>query len=168
MKSGLRLTILIVVLVGVVAWSYRLAQTSEDTSGGPGLTRDAPRLPPAKLVWARPKPFLPENSPLRLSKSMLADLFPDQSWARPPPPPPLLPPAPSTPPPRVPSLPFKFLGTWQENDSSIYYLQEGRELLGAKQGEVYEQNWRLIKAEDNLLYFEYLPLGQTLTLRMGE
>jgi hypothetical protein len=90
------------------------------------------------------------------------DLFPVHSWQPPPPPPPEpLPP----PPPTAPSLPFQFLGRWQEGGEEVYFLAQGQQVHSLKRGDAIRL-WRLEETAPAGLVFTYVPLNERRTLRL--
>lgn len=164
MTLRLRQTLLFVMLAGVAAWSVRLALSPRPVPA-PGVAVHAQRAHAA----ARSVPLQSAVADSdRLAPDMEADLFARQTWVvAPPPPPPPRPPLPPAPP-QAPALPFVYLGTWQRGDTTTYYLLEGVQLIGAHAGQVLDGVWRLRPANAGRLDFEYLPLKQTRTLRLGD
>ena len=71
-----------------------------------------------------------------------ANLFPKQTWYIPPPPPPP-PPYVPPPPPQAPALPFSYMGRWQEDGQTTYYLTRGTVPVSARAGQVLDGAWRL-------------------------
>ena len=164
MKPRLRQILLFAVLAVVVGWSVWLALSPQPVSPL-GVAMHAQRGHPS----AHPAPVQSAAvSVVRLAPDMRANIFSQQTWVvAPPPPPPPPPPAPP-PPPQAPPLPFVYLGTWQAGDTTTYYLQEGVQLIGAHAGQVLDDVWRLRPVDAGRLDFDYLPLKQTRTLRLGE
>lgn len=168
MKNGMRLAGLLVVLAGVGVWSLELSRTPEPSSNRRIPVMSHSGLRPSHVMAKATSVPIPAESLIRLPDTMLANLFAKQAWVKPPLPPPPPPPPLPPPPPTAPPLPFKYIGTWQADGEPTYYLQQGRQLIGAKPGQTLENVWRLNKAQGNGLEFDYLPLGQTRALRMGE
>ncbi|HQT31215.1 MAG TPA: hypothetical protein PLE48_16350 [Thiobacillus sp.] len=96
-----------------------------------------------------------------------ADLFPKQTWYIPPPPPPP-PPYVPPPPPQAPPLPFTYMGSWQEDANTTYYLSRGNLPVSVRAGQVLDGAWQLEPVTGKTLNFTYLPLKQVRSLRMGD
>lgn len=168
MKTGLRRIVLFGALAGVVAWAVVLSR--QEAPDAVVAAQPHPRGTPQKPSGRAQAPALPATvaAPPRLALKPVADLFPSQSWAPPPPPPVKASPKPK-PKPQAPALPFVYLGSWQTQGQTTYYLLEGSELVGAKSGQVLDGVWRLDPSpKGGDLAFVYLPLKQTRTLRMGD
>ncbi len=168
MNAMLRKTLVFGALAAVVAWSLELSRTPSEPPMNAGVVQAHPSGPaaaPTRAALAIPAAATNRAAPVRLVPTMLADLLPPQTWVPPPPPPPKFKPRP----PEAPALPFFYLGSWHSGGQTIYYLQEGPALVGAKSGEVIDDVWRLKPAaHPGDLDVEYLPLKQMRTLRMGD
>jgi hypothetical protein len=81
------------------------------------------------------------------------------------------PPAPAVPPPvksTVPPLPFVFAGKLQEDDGAlIIYLVKGEQSFAVKQGETFDNVYKLEGIEDGNLVIQYLPLSVKQLLPIG-
>ncbi|MBI4996106.1 MAG: secretion system X translation initiation factor [Rhodocyclales bacterium] len=90
-----------------------------------------------------------------------ANLFRAQSWL-PPPPPPLPPPAP-----KVPPLPFVYLGQIDEGDRIAVFLGHQQRTLIVRSGDTIDGSYRVESVTPTGATFLYLPLGelQQLILR---
>ena len=168
MTTSLRRILLFGALAAVGIWSVVLSRTG--TPDAVVAAQPHPREAPQAHAGPAQAPARPATvaAPPRLALKPVADLFPSQSWAPPPPPPVKTPPRPK-PKPRAPALPFVYLGSWQAQGQTTYYLLEGSELVGAKSGQVLDGVWRLDPSpKGGDLAFVYLPLKQTRTLRMGD
>lgn len=177
MNDKQRRSALFVMLAGVLAWSAWLAisdaTNSEADTDVPDIAEPIvrPKGVPTALQPAR----LParQGETTRLSFPS-ANLFPRQTWYVPPPPPPPPPPspppppAPPPPPPQAPSLPFTYMGRWQDAGQTTYYLSRGAAPVSVREGDVLDGVWRLERVAGDVLNFTYLPLNQTRTLRAGD
>lgn len=67
---------------------------------------------------------------------------------------------------QAPQLPFKFLGTYIENDRQVVFLQHENQNMALQVGEIVLEKYRLEAIEANILTFTYLPMEikQTLAL----
>jgi hypothetical protein len=118
---------------------------------------------PDTAAVAKPKP---QEAASRLALSR-ANLFPEQTWFVAPPPPPPPPPY-VPPPPQAPALPFSYMGRWQDDAQTTYYLMRGTLPLSVRAGQVLDGVWRLEPVANGILNFTYLPLNQTRSLRTGD
>lgn len=137
---------------------------------GQRAPRTGPSVPPRAPAGmpdsaAAPRPPAPVGTP-RLAQADV-NLFPGQTWYVPPPPPPP-PPYVPPPPPQAPALPYTYMGRWQENGETIWYLVRGSLPLPVRNGQVLDGVWRLDTARAGMLDFTYLPLNQTRSLRTGD
>ena len=169
MTDARRRTLLFTTLAVALAWSGWLAFNGnpEDEAADlvEGIDRPAQRMKHAGSPVARPaKPATPakrlaqhEAAP-RMAVAR-ADLFPKQTWYIPPPPPP---------PPQAPPLPFSYMGSWQEDNTTTYYLTRGSMPVSVHAGQVLDGTWQLEPVTGKTLNFTYLPLKQVRSLRMGD
>ncbi len=173
MTDKQRRSILFVALAGVAAWSVWLAV--EEPAGDAAEDRGTVAEPVAHAT--RPVPAVhaqavtavqtgsKEAEPrLALSRT---NLFPEQTWYIPPPPPPP-PPYVPPPPPQAPALPFSYMGRWQDDGQTTYYLVRGTLPVSVHAGQVLDGVWRLEPVTSGMLNFTYLPLNQTRSLRTGD
>jgi hypothetical protein len=164
MTASRRRALLFLALAGVVGWSLWLAfgetENAEVDVAEP-VTRARSPAPAETAAPVQP----PETAPrLALSRS---NLFPQQTWYVPPPPPPPQPYV-APPPPQAPSLPFSYMGRWQEAGQTTYYLARGTLPVSVRAGQVLDGVWRLEPVTGGQLNFTYLPLDQTRSLRTGD
>jgi len=99
-----------------------------------------------------------------------ADLFNRQSWYTPPPPAPVVrqervytPSAPTAPP-----LPFTVMGSYEQEDETLYFLVKGDRVFDAKEGDILEGTYRVDGVSDGQLKFTYLPLDISQGLQLGD
>lgn len=171
--------LLFTALAGALAWSGWLALNGspEDEVAEPvkavahrgqaGARLATSALPAKRLA---PPEIAPRQSPTAITPRMAvarANLFPEQTWFIPPPPPPP-PPYVPPPPPQAPALPFTYMGRWQEDSTTTYYLTRGTLPISARAGQVLDGAWRLEPVVGSNLNFTYLPLNQVRSLRMGD
>ncbi|MDP3585059.1 MAG: hypothetical protein Q8R61_08035 [Thiobacillus sp.] len=164
MTTSRRRALLFLALAGVVGWSLWLAFGETENAGvdvAEPVTRARSPAPAETAAPVQP----PEAAPrLALSRS---NLFPQQTWYVPPPPPPPQPYV-APPPPQAPSLPFSYMGRWQEAGQTTYYLARGTLPVSVRAGQVLDGVWRLEPVTGGQLNFTYLPLDQTRSLRTGD
>lgn len=167
-----RRAVLYIALAGVAAWSAWLAvnEPASDPAADlvevvePAARMRAPdSAAPDTAAVAKPKP---QEAASRLALSR-ANLFPEQTWFVAPPPPPPPPPY-VPPPPQAPALPFSYMGRWQDDGQTTYYLMRGTLPLSVRSGQVLDGMWRLEPVTNGILNFTYLPLNQTRSLRTGD
>ncbi|MCW8846286.1 MAG: hypothetical protein OQK99_10650 [Gammaproteobacteria bacterium] len=99
-----------------------------------------------------------------------ADLFNRQSWYTPPPPAPVVrqvrqaaPAAPTAPP-----LPFTVMGSYEQDDETLYFLVKGDRVFDAKEGDILEGTYRVDGVSNGQLRFTYLPLDISQGLQLGD
>ena len=167
-----RRSILYLALAGVAAWSAWLAvnepanaPAADRVEGAEPVAR-APAPVPAAFDAAALAPPAPQEAASRLALSR-ADLFPEQTWFVAPPPPPPPPPY-VPPPPQAPALPFSYMGRWQDDGQTTYYLMRGTLPLSVRAGHVLDGVWQFEPVANGILKFTYLPLNQTRSLRTGD
>jgi hypothetical protein len=172
MTKKRRRAVLYTALAGVATWSGWLAINEPASDPAADLvevvepaarTRAPVSAAPETAAVAQPKP-LEAASRLALAR---ANLFPEQTWfvaPPPPPPPPYVPP----PPPQAPALPFSYMGRWQDDGQTTYYLMRGTLPLSVRAGQVLDGVWRFEPVANGILNFTYLPLNQTRSLRTGD
>jgi len=177
MTEGRRRALLFGTLAVALAWSGWLAFNGEPDDDAAGLVEvaDAPARPartaePASVrpLQATPsaKPRAPSETAPRMAIAR-ADLFPKQTWFIPPPPPPP-PPRSPPPPPQAPALPFTYMGSWQEDSTTTYYLTRNSLPVSVRVGQILDGAWQLEQVTGKSLNFIYLPLNQVRSLRMGD
>lgn len=113
-------------------------------------------LVPRDQLFAKPDAQSPERATAR-------DLFSARNWNPPPPPPPVFVAAPVAPP-----VPYAFLGKKLEANVWEVYLSRGEQTFVARTGQVLEGEWCVDRIAPPSLELTYLPLGQALTLSIGE
>ncbi len=99
-----------------------------------------------------------------------ADLFNKQSWYTPPPPAPQVKRktrmvARSTP--TAPPLPYTLMGSYEQEDKTLYFLVKGDRVFDAKEGDVLEGTYRVDGVSNGQLKFTYLPLDISQEIRLG-
>ena len=110
----------------------------------------------------------------RASPKEVVDVFAIRSWYTPPPPPPPLPPpvviAPEPPPaPVVPSLPFTYIGKFQEESGRlVIYLAQGDKVHSVGVGDAVENSYKVDSIEGGIMTLTYLPLNIKQTLSLGD
>lgn len=180
MTDARRRMLLFAALAGALGWSAWLAVN------GPADEADVIELakplatvraagnasashPPAPAVAPGAVPALLPDHSARAPRLAQADvnLFPAQTWYVPPPPPPP-PPYVPPPPPQAPALPYTYMGRWQENGETVWYLVRGALPVSVRSGQILDGVWRLDTVRAGMLDFTYLPLNQTRSLRTGD
>lgn len=180
MNDARRRTLLFTTLAIALLWSGWLAFNDSSDSA-----QDAAEPVEAVERRARPavnqaQPVTPAQTPAQSATApraateitprmavARADLFPKQTWYIPPPPPPP-PPYVPPPPPQAPPLPFTYMGSWQEDATTTYYLTRGSLPVSVRAGQVLDGAWQLEPVTGKTLNFTYLPLKQVRSLRMGD
>lgn len=159
-----RRVLLLAALAGVIVWSIRISRTPQDAAAMVTAVQRRHAQPPAFQTSPPPPVSMRLKPGARLRLAMHRNLFPQQSWgtlagvaaAAP------------TPPPQAPPLPFTYVGRWQADGQTTYYLAAGHQVYSAQIGQVLDQDWLLSAAQGQALDFVYGPLQQTRTLRMGD
>jgi hypothetical protein len=95
------------------------------------------------------------------------NIFAAQSWVRPPPPPPPAAPPPPPPPPTAPPLPFVYVGSFQQDATTVYYLVRGDRAYDVKIGDLIDNTYRVDGIRNDQLMFTYLPLDERQLLPLG-
>lgn len=98
---------------------------------------------------------------VQAQKPQTRDLFSSTGW-NPPPPKPLPPPPPS-----APALPFTFLGKKLEGGTWEVFLARGEQSFVVREGDVIENTYRIENISPPNLNLNYLPLGQSQSLVIG-
>ncbi|MDE2343884.1 MAG: hypothetical protein KGL63_10960 [Betaproteobacteria bacterium] len=158
-----RRILLLTALAGVVVWSIRISRTPQDAGEMVIAVHRRPERAPVPRAPTVQTPTWSEPTP-RLHLAMQRNLFPQQSWEAPA----GVAAAVPTPPPQAPPLPFTYVGRWQTDGKTTYYLAAGHQVYSAQLGQVLDQDWLLSAAQGQELDFVYGPLQQTRTLRMGD
>jgi hypothetical protein len=172
MTDARRRTLLFSTLAVALAWSGWLAFNDNQQDETADLLAKADH--PAKRVNKAAPPFARQKqaaTPGKQTTPRMAvsktDLFPKQTWYIPPPPPPP-PPYVPPPPPQAPALPFTYMGSWQEDSETTYYLTRGNVPISVRAGQILDGAWQLEPVSGKTLNFTYLPLKQVRSLRMGD
>ncbi|MCJ7556191.1 MAG: hypothetical protein MUP90_04665 [Gammaproteobacteria bacterium] len=99
-----------------------------------------------------------------------ADLFNRQSWYTPPPPAPVVRQARAVAPaaPTAPPLPFTVMGSYEQEDKTLYFLVKGDRVFDAKEGDILEGTYRVDGVSNGQLRFTYLPLDISQGLQLGD
>jgi hypothetical protein len=133
-----------------------------------GETRHEPAVPAARLaVPATPTADPAGTYALILQQRAMAresvDLFESRSWK----PPPVAVERAPEPPPRVPELPFAYVGRLVEHGESTVFLEAEDRLHAVKAGQTVDGHYRIDEIHYDTVSLTYLPLGarQTLQLR---
>lgn len=101
------------------------------------------------------------------------DPFAPRGWQQPPPPAPA-PAAPAEPVPvapvdltaQAPVLPFRFVGSMNDNAEQLVYLAHGEQALVGRAGDVLEGTYRVLAITQSQIEFEYIPTGVKQTLAL--
>lgn len=98
------------------------------------------------------------------------DPFAPRGWQAPPPPPPpapvataqvaIAPAAPVGPPP----LPFKFMGSIDDDGNQVIYLSRGEQSFIARSGEKLDDIYKVLGMNAQRIEFEHIPTGEKQTL----
>lgn len=154
--------------VGAAAWVSGTPQDAADEAAAAPVTNRHSIAPvdinPGQRVTAQAT-ALPlerlQREPMTVGDS---NPFLAKSWYVAPPPPPAPPPAK----PAAPPLPFVFAGKLQEDDGAlVIYLVKGEQSFAVKQGETFDNVYRLEGIEDGNLVIQYLPLSVKQLLPIG-
>jgi len=173
MNDARRRILLFTTLAIALLWSGWLALNDNAEDVAEPVEAVERRVRPAAKLAAPVTPALttsaPRETPEAASRMGVAraDLFPKQTWYIPPPPPPP-PPYVPPPPPQAPPLPFTYMGSWQEDATTTYYLSRGNLPVSVRAGQVLDGAWQLEPVTGKTLNFTYLPLKQVRSLRMGD
>jgi hypothetical protein len=172
MTDARRRTLLFSALAVALAWSGWLALNDNPPDEAIDLPAKADR-PAKRMNHAAPpaarlmQPVTTGKQPAPRMAVSRTDLFPRQTWYIPPPPPPP-PPYVPPPPPQAPALPFSYMGSWQEDSTTTYYLTRGSLPVSVRAGQILDGAWQLEPVTGKTLNFTYLPLKQVRSLRMGD
>jgi hypothetical protein len=158
------LVALLLAAIGVATQAGGQSLDASEIEALEGGAASAARAPQASPLKSATNLKLPERSE---SRRRYRDLFSAQSWYTPPPPPP---PRPVAPPPKptAPTLPFAFMGSLQQGDSTVYFLARGDRAYDVKVGDVLDETYRVDGVSDGRLMFTYLPLTTSQALPIGE
>ena len=170
-EPALRRWSLAAALAATVAAASWVGGEQNDGSAAQGAgsgTRHEPAAPTVPLAG----PATPTADPagtyaLILQQRAMAresvDLFESRSWK----PPPVAVERAPEPPPRVPELPFAYVGRLVEHGESTVFLEAEDRLHAVKAGQTVDGHYRIDEIHDDTVSLTYLPLGarQTLQLR---
>ena len=70
--------------------------------------------------------------------------------------------------PTAPPLPFQFLGSFEQDGSTTYFIVKGDRAYNVKVGDVLEETYSVDSVANGQLMFTYLPLHTSQGLRLGE
>jgi hypothetical protein len=170
-EPALRRWALAVVMATTVAAASWVGGEQNDGSAAlrtGGETRHAPAVPTVPRAGTlTPTADLAGTLVLKLRQRAMAresvDLFESRSWK----PPPVAVERAPEPPPRVPELPFAYVGRLVEHGESTVFLEAEDRLHAVKAGQTVDGHYRIDEIHDDTVSLTYLPLGarQTLQLR---
>jgi len=170
-EPALRRWSLAAVLTATVAAASWVGGEQNNGSAAPGAGGETRHEPVAATVRragpATPSAELAGSYALMLKQRAMAresvDLFESRSWK---PPPAAVERAPE-PPPRVPALPFAYIGRLVEHGEITVFLEAEDRFHAVKAGQTVDGRYRVDEIHDDTVSLTYLPLGarQTLQLR---
>ena len=121
------------------------AGTSEvDISGGPTLPERAANTAAVDNLFAGHSWYTPPAAPVRKTASPIARK------------------------PVAPPLPYKFIGSYEQGENTMYFLTKGDLVYDVKIGDVLDETYSVDSVTDGQLNFTYLPLHTSQGLRLGE
>ena len=162
MKAGMRRLVIFGGLILALVGSYWVSQEDSDQAVG----TDRSPIKQGRLGKNRTgSRGEPAHNGLGEAK---VDAFAVRDWIPPPPPPPKPAPPPPPPPPTAPPLPYRYLGKWKQDDQLIVFLQIGNQAYAVRGGEILDGQWRVDDVNERSIRFNYVPLGQTASLNIGE
>lgn len=136
--------------------------TAQPTAAAPA-TRAVPASDATLVLVPRHQLLATPEAPT-LETATTRDLFSARNWKPPPPPsPPVVVAAPVAPP-----VPYAFLGKKLEAEIWEVYLSRGEQTFVARTGAMLEGEWHVDRIAPPSLELTYMPLGQALTLSIGE
>ncbi|MCU6501529.1 hypothetical protein LPN04_27395 [Rugamonas sp. A1-17] len=165
-RARVRWTVLLAALAATVCTIWMLAgEGGVAVVSAPALRR--PAIPPQMLAES--------DTETPTDDGLLGggDPFAPRGWGQPAPPPPApvvqaeaVAVAPLDLTPQAPVLPFRFVGSMNDNAEQLVYLARGEQALVARTGDVLEGTYRVLAITQGQIEFEYIPTGvkQTLTL----
>ena len=68
--------------------------------------------------------------------------------------------------PQAPVLPFRFVGSMNDNAEQLVYLARGEQALVARTGDVLEGTYRVLAITQGQIEFEYIPTGVKQTMAL--
>lgn len=170
-KTALRRWSLAAALAATVAAAGWVGGEQNNGSAAPGAggkTLHEPVAPTVRLAGpATPTAELAGTYALMLQQRAMAresvDLFESRSWQ----PPPVAVERRPEPPPRVPALPFAYIGRLVEHGEITVFLEAEDRFHAVKAGQNIDGSYRVEEIHDDAVSLTYLPLGarQTLQLR---
>jgi len=162
------LTAVLATTVAAASWVGGEQSNGSAAPGAGGETRHEPVAPTVRRAGpATTAAELAGTYALMLKQRAMAresvDLFESRSWK---PPPVALERAPE-PPPRVPALPFAYIGRLVEHGEITVFLEAEDRFHAVKAGQTVDGRYRVDEIHDDTVSLTYLPLGarQTLQLR---
>lgn len=162
--ARLRPAVMVVALcatLGASAWTYWRNHRADAAA-------------PVAAAVARPAPVraTPAPTPAAAAQADAApvvDLFAPTTWEPPPvPPPPAAPVAPA--PPQAPPMPFTYFGRTEVvggSGGALIHLRRGKDVFSVREGETFEEHYRLDKVGADTLDITYLPLNEQQILAIG-
>lgn len=70
--------------------------------------------------------------------------------------------------PVAPTLPFKFIGHWKDDQKTQVFIDVAGEVTLVKAGQLLNAQYKVINVQDNAIHFLYLPLNQKQTMFIGK
>jgi hypothetical protein len=97
------------------------------------------------------------------------NLFAGHSWYLPPAPAPVRRvSAPVASKPVAPPLPYTYMGSYEQGETTMYFLTKGDRVYDVKVGDVLDETYKVESVHNGQLIFTYLPLHTSQGLRLGE
>lgn len=166
-------TACLVVLLIAGASGVAPAKTKENLPAADAQDAAADNIVVAVAV-AEPEPVAEEKGPLPVREPYAGNAenpFSGHSWYTPPPARTTRrsasPSGPRTP--TAPALPYKLLGTYQQQGSSaIYFLVQGDRVFDVVVGDTLDDIYRIDGEKNGQLMITYLPLNTSQGLRLGD
>jgi hypothetical protein len=130
------------------------------------LETNAPALKDAQKVSAN-TPTSELAVPVRTaSQHQTSNLFASHSWYTPPPPPPQRAPPPP-PEPTAPPLPFAYMGSYEQDGATVFFLVRGDRTYDVRVGDVIDSTYSVDSVNNGQLMFTYLPMKTSQSLQVG-
>jgi hypothetical protein len=140
------------------------ADDATDTAMVPSAEANAEMQALHPRTEAAPKLVIPTRE---VSEHRTSNLFAAHSWYTPPPPPPQRAPPPP-PEPTAPPLPYSYLGSFQQDRDTVYFLVRGDRAYDVKIGDLLDNTYTVDGVSNGQLMFTYLPLKTSQALQLKE